>query len=142
MPCGWCASDVIACPHLLRPHSSTLGGRTRRGSRPLKKTGRDVPLHQVHSMGMLAGKTFNSQQGGATSDKLFYQSTLQDWLEVTTQLGKGSPRGGSPGPHDQLDFVMVESWYYHPLHAAPETQAWTTTFTAKAVFDRATSAAL
>jgi hypothetical protein len=34
-----------------------------------------------------------------------------------------------------LDYAMVESWYPHPLHAAPESQEYTTTFTANTVFD-------
>ena len=77
----------------------------------------------VKGMGLRVGKTFNSQQGGATSDQLFYASTLQDYLRTT--------RADSA-----LDYAMVESWYPHPLHAAPEAQQYTTTFTANAVFDR------
>ena len=76
-------------------------------------------------MGMAVGKTFNSQQGGQTSDKLFFTSTMADW--------NGAAKAGAT-----FDYVMVESWYFHPLHAAPEEQPFTTTYTAKAVFDHAT----
>jgi hypothetical protein len=83
----------------------------------------------VKGMGLRVGKTFNSQQGGATSDQLFYASTLQDYLRTTKAVGGGSAL------RRFFDYAMVESWYPHPLHAAPETQEYTTTFTANTVFD-------
>ena len=76
-------------------------------------------------MGLAVGKTFNSQAGGQTSDSLFFTSTMADWT--------GTTKAGAT-----LDYAMVESWYFHPLHAAPEEQPFTTTYTAKAVFDHAT----
>ena len=79
-------------------------------------------------MGLRVGKTFNSQQGGATGDELFYKNTLADW--------RGAAQAGA-----SFDLAMVETWYPHPLHAAPETTAYTTTNTAKAVFDLAAGAA-
>jgi hypothetical protein len=43
----------------------------------------------VKGMGLRVGKTFNSLQGGQTSDQLFHASTLQDYLR-TTQAAGGS----------------------------------------------------
>lgn len=79
-------------------------------------------------MGMAVGKTFNSQQGGQTSDELFFTSTMADWI--------GAAKAGA-----MFDYAMVESWYFHPLHAAPEEQPFSTTYTAKAVFARAIAGA-
>lgn len=81
----------------------------------------------VKGMGLQIGKTFNSQQGGVKSDELFYKNTLADWA--------GTEAAGA-----SFDFMMVETWYYHPLQAAPETTAYTTTNTAKAVFGKAANA--
>ena len=79
----------------------------------------------VKSMGLAVGKTFNSQQGGARSDELFYTSTLQDYLRSVN----------ATGGVDAFDYAMVESWYPHPANAAPEEQEYTTTYTANAVFN-------
>jgi hypothetical protein len=104
----------------------------------------------VKGMGLQVGKTFNSQQGGVVSDELFYHNTLADW--------KGAADAGasfdfvvlSPAythtlihsysythTHPHPTHKMVESWYFHPLHAAPEDSDFTTTNTAKAVFAQA-----
>ena len=65
--------------------------------------------------------------GGQTSDQLFFTSTNADWA--------GAAKAGAT-----FDYAMVESWYFHPLHAAPEEQPFTTTYTAKAVFEKAAAA--
>ena len=78
-------------------------------------------------MGLEVGKTFNSQKGGVSSDKLFYTNTLNDFNHTVAKV---------PGGAASFDYVMVETWYYHPLQAAPETQQYTTTYTALAVMDQ------
>jgi hypothetical protein len=82
----------------------------------------------VRARGLKVGKTFNSQMGGQTSDELFFTSTLADW--------DGAQAAGAT-----FDYAMVETWYYHPVQAAPEAALYTTTYTAKALFDKATAKA-
>lgn len=77
----------------------------------------------VKSRGLAVGKTFNSQQGGSTSDKGFFEGTLNDVAGVAKTV-----------PLESLDYAMVETWYTHPLNAAPETQPYTTAYTALAAF--------
>lgn len=88
-----------------------------------KKVGAAVQL--VKQMGLQVGKTINSQQGGATSDERFYTSTMDDYTNTTAVT-----------PAKDFDFLMIESWYPHPLQAAPETTQYTTTFTALAVMSK------
>lgn len=79
----------------------------------------------VKELGLQFGKTFNSQLGGQTSDELFYNNTLDDFkrsmLAVNVSL---------------FDMTMVETWYAYPLNAIPETQLYTTMYTAKAVMQQ------
>lgn len=80
----------------------------------------------VRSKGLSVGKTFNSQQGGQTSDELFFTNTMKDW-DATAKAGV------------KLDYAMVETWYTYPSHAAPESTAYTTTYTAAQIFAKATA---
>ena len=80
----------------------------------------------VKSKGLKIGKTFNAHPG--TSEG-FYNETMLDW----TQLAKVVPSVTSKG--FGLDLIAVETWYEYPTEAAPETEQYTTAFTAKAVFD-------
>ena len=82
----------------------------------------------VRGLGLEVGKTFNSQAGGDASDALFHALTLADY-------------GNTTAAGAVLDHYMVETWYPHPVKAAPETLAYTTAFTALDVARRASSAA-
>jgi len=79
-------------------------------------------------MGLKVGKTFNSQLGGTSSDKAFYDRTMMDFQRTTAVVPSTLTGGYS------FDHVMVETWYPHPLQAAPESTAYTTAYTARAVF--------
>ena len=92
-------------------------------------------LRLVHGMGLLMGKTFNSQQGGQTSAEAFYDGTLADWAGAAAVV----PSAASGGKG--FDGVMVETWYFYPKQAIPETTPFTTAYTALAVFDNVTSTA-
>lgn len=81
----------------------------------------------VRARGLKVGKTFNSQQGGAKSDELFFNNTLRDWTEAA--------EAGAT-----FDYAMVETWYPHPAIAAPEREAYSTTYTAAHVFDKCSRA--
>ena len=80
------------------------------------------------SLGLQAGKTFNSQAGGMVSSEAFYNGTLADW----TEAAKAVPSAASGGHN--FDGVMVETWYYHPAQAIPETTPYTTAYTALDIF--------
>jgi len=82
----------------------------------------------VKGMGLEVGKTFNSQAGGAASDALFHAQTVADYGNTSAALRAAGAA---------LDHMMVETWYAHPLEAAPETAAFTTAFTALDVARRA-----
>jgi len=82
----------------------------------------------VHSLGMEAAKTFNSQAGGTASDKLFYEGTLLDQKYTLDALVQASA---------VLDHWMVETWYPFPRHAAPENAPYTTAFTLAAAIQAA-----
>jgi len=84
----------------------------------------------VKGMGLLVGKTFNSQQGGQTSAQAFFNGTMADAAGVAAAL----PSAASGG--DGLDGMMVETWYSFPAVAVPETTKYTSAFTALAVFDK------
>ena len=78
-------------------------------------------------MGMMLGKTFNSQQGGALSDQAFYNGTLYDVAHVAAVVP--ALTGGV-----ELDYKMVETWYPHPAVPIPETSRYTTAYTMLAAF--------
>jgi len=82
----------------------------------------------VKAMGLEVGKTFNSQAGGQSSDEQFYKSTLADFQKTTAVVPSAKSGGFS------FDHIMVETWYPHPLQAAPESTPYTTTYTARAIF--------
>ena len=84
----------------------------------------------VHGMGLLVGKTFNSQHGGQTSAHAFYNGTMADAAGVAAALP--SVASGGAG----LDGMMVETWYAYPAAALPETTKYTSAYTALAVFDK------
>lgn len=84
----------------------------------------------VKGMGLRVAKTFNSMAGGQTSDKAFYTGTIKD-CEATLAVVP-SPASGGHG----FDAVMVETWYFFPATAIPETTAYTTAYTALSVFDK------
>ena len=55
----------------------------------------------VKSLGLQVGKTFNS---GVNSDELFYTNTLDDFGNATAVV-----------PATAFDFILIESWFLHPL---------------------------
>ncbi len=69
---------------------------------------------------------FNSQQGGFTSDSLYYARTLDGWR-------KYRDIGGDP------DDIGVWSWYEHPSANYPEYQPFTMTYTMRAFIQQALS---
>lgn len=79
----------------------------------------------VKAAGLKFGKTFNTQSGGKTSDELFYNGTLDDFKRCLQVV-----------PLSSLDIIMIETWYSHPSHAIPETEPYTTMYTAKAVMEQ------
>jgi hypothetical protein len=81
----------------------------------------------VHSTGLKVAKTLNSQGGGQASDEAFYNGTMADWDATAAAVSTGS--GG-------WDAQMVETWYPHPADAIPERVAYTTAYTALAVFQK------
>ena len=81
----------------------------------------------VRGLGLEVGKTFNSQAGGATSDALFHALTVADY-------------GNTTAAGVLLDHHRVETWYEFPKTAAPETLAFTTSYTALDVARRARGA--
>ena len=87
------------------------------------------------SLGLQAGKTFNSQAGGMASSEAFYNGTLADWQGAA----KAVPSAASGG--HSFDGVMVETWYPHPAQAIPETTPYTTAYTALEVFKQIPTAA-
>lgn len=98
------------------------------GKDGFKKVAAAVKL--VKGMGLQFGKTFNSQAGGQASDKAFHDGTLQDYARTAALIPSEASAGYA------LDFVMVETWYAFPDSILPETKPYTTTFTARAVFDQ------
>jgi hypothetical protein len=82
----------------------------------------------VKTLGLRVGKTFNSQNGGQTSSRAFYNGTLYDW-NAAAQAVPSAASG-----HHGFDAVMVETWYPHPAQAIPETTPYTTAWTALQVF--------
>lgn len=85
-------------------------------------------LKLIKSAGMKAGKTLNSQYGGSTSDKAFYDGTLFDFQNVTAVVPSALTGGYS------FDFLMVESWYTYPSTILPESEKYTMAYTAHEVF--------
>ena len=79
----------------------------------------------VKNMGLDVGKTFNSQAGGSESDEGFYQGTRSDFNHTTMIV-----------PASMFDYIMIETWYPHPLQASPESKPYTTTYTALAVMNQ------
>ena len=82
----------------------------------------------VKGMGLEIGKTFNAHPG--TSEG-FYNETLLDWERLAEVVP--TPASGE----FSLDLVAVETWYAYPAEAAPETEKYTTAFTARALFQQA-----
>jgi len=82
-------------------------------------------VSSVKATSLKFGKTFNSEGGGKTSDELFYNLTLDDFSRSTQAV-----------PLSSFDMIMVETWYTHPTHPAPETLQYTTMYTAKAVMEQ------
>ena len=76
----------------------------------------------VRNLSLKVAKTFNSGEGGQTSDRAFFQDTMHDWMH------------GGQG-RDWWDAIMVETWYKHPADAIPETKPYTTAYTALSVFE-------
>lgn len=81
----------------------------------------------VKSAGMKVGKTLNSQEGGSTSDKGFYDGTLSDFQKTTAVVPSQLTGGYS------FDFLMVESWYSYPADILPESKQYTMAYTAREV---------
>ena len=82
-----------------------------------------VALEQwLHAHGIRHGRINNSQEGGFTSDSLF-------WLRTLASHTKFIAEGGAP------DEVEIWCWYAHPAVNEPETQPYTFTYTANALFD-------
>lgn len=65
----------------------------------------------------------NSQEGGETSDKMFYERTLK-MLDVYVQAG------GKP------ERYIIQSWYSYPETIAPETKAYSMTALVKAAMQK------
>jgi hypothetical protein len=81
----------------------------------------------VHAAGLKVAKTLNSQAGGQASDEAFYDGTMADWDATAAAVPAGSAG---------WDALMVETWYPHPADAIPERGAYTTAYTALAVFQK------
>lgn len=115
--------------------SAILHGKTALGNGTgFQKIAAAVKL--VKEMGLEVGKTFNSQAGGQQSAKAFFESTVADW-EQTAAVVPGPDSGGF-----SFDHVMVETWYAFPKVAIPETQPYTTAYTALKVFEKVAERAI
>jgi hypothetical protein len=75
------------------------------------------------SRGIPFNLIINSQEGGNTSDEMFYKRTLK-MLDVYMQAG------GKP------DRYIIQSWYPYPEAIAPETEAYSMTALVKAVIQK------
>jgi hypothetical protein len=76
---------------------------------------------QVQSHSLPFGLIFNAENGGATSNQLFYEETV-------AYAHAYRAAGGRP------DIAIMESWYEYPNIALPETEAYTHMNTARDVF--------
>lgn len=86
--------------------------------------GRVLDLERyVKSQGLEVNMIFNSERGGRTSEKLYYDDTLKFIDEYTA-------RGGSPNRY------IIESWYENPTKVVPETEPYTMTALIKAVIEK------
>ena len=77
----------------------------------------------VKSEGLEFNLILNSERGGETSDRKFYEETLQ-FLDLYLE------RGGTPKR------FIIESWYPHPRAVVPESEPYTMTALVKAVIER------
>ena len=91
-----------------------------------KKVAAAVAL--VKGMGLAIGKTVNCGECGQVSAEAFYNGTMSDY-DRTAAVVPGPLSGGHA-----LDYLMVETWYAFPKLAIPEGLAYTTAYTALAVF--------
>ena len=76
---------------------------------------------QARDHGMLVAQIYNSARGGATSNELFYEDTVE-------HIRSHHAAGGRP------DIRLVSSWYTYPDVVLPETTPHTFAYTALAVF--------
>lgn len=77
----------------------------------------------TRSKGLKFQLIINSEQGGMTSDKAFYENTLK-------YLDAYRAAGGKP------DIYIVESWYKYPIAVTPETKPYSMTALVKKIIEK------
>ncbi len=78
----------------------------------------------LHARGIRHGRIHNSQEGGFTSDSLFFERTLDSRRQYKAVGG-------------DEDEIEVWCWYAHPAANWPETQPFTFAYTCKKFFEQA-----
>jgi hypothetical protein len=86
----------------------------------------------VKGLGFHMGKTFNSHLGGAAADEAFFYNTSSDFARASAAV---------PGGARAFDLLAVETWYPFPARPQPEHVPFTTSYTARSIFQAASGSA-